>query len=419
MDIAIIWALIILFATVMYTIFDGFDLGVGILLSFVKEEENRDIMVDTITPVWDGNESWIVLAGVGLFGGFPIAYSILLPALYIPLIIMVISMILRGISMEFRFLAIRNKLFWDALFSGGSFLAAFCQGMILANVIEGIQPRLKGTTSMADPFYFMTPFTLCTGLLVVCLYALLGSSWLNFKTEEVLQHRFKRMGRKLLITLAILFTLICWLRTHLESFAPRFTYHGEFHLFHVSPLIWIAGVLLFLTILFLALRGRNDSRPFAINILMMVYLAIFVAAYIWPYIVPPFVDLHHAGSPWYGNRILLISALIIIPVILSYLCYSYFVFRGKTISENNYDPVWTEDLSDLHHHGRQENEKAAPPVQLGWPVRLLLVVFWLMVFFVVLGFLGDQTAIITIGLMILAFVIAWYRKARNEHPADE
>src|ERR1700748_3505703 len=171
MNIHILWALIIGFSAVMYTIFDGFDLGVGILLPFIRNEQQRDTMVDSITPVWDGNETWIALMGVGLFGGFAKAYSILLPALYLPLIVMILSLVLRGVAMEFRFQSATHRPGWDAAFSAGSILAAFCQGIVLGNLMEGIEVHAN-TPFVDTSFHFFSPFTILTGITLVVTYAL-------------------------------------------------------------------------------------------------------------------------------------------------------------------------------------------------------------------------------------------------------
>ncbi|MFC0513084.1 cytochrome d ubiquinol oxidase subunit II [Mucilaginibacter angelicae] len=414
MDIHIVWALIIVFAVLMYTIFDGFDLGAGSLLLFFKNEKERDTIVDTITPVWDGNESWIVLAGVGLFGGFPNAYATLLPALYIPVIVMIISLALRGVSMEFRFLASSRRRSWDMVFSVASVLASLCQGIILGNLLEGIRPRSGADLNTTDPFYFLTPFTLCTGIIVLLLYMVIGANWLNFKTDRLLQHRVRRVARVVLVLTVFLAGLVLAARKYLYAFQPRFQFHGDYDGLSVPFPVWISGAALMMLGIYYCLKLKNDKIPFLLNIFLFVYLGVFVISHLWPFIVAPVIRIHDAGAPLYGNTVLLYGALIVIPVILSYLLYSYYVFKGKTGVSPDYDPKLTDEQEDLKQDSGLNPENRVP-VKLNLAIKIFLKLFWLALFFIILGFLGDFTALGTAVLFIILFCAGWYRTSRNEN----
>jgi cytochrome d ubiquinol oxidase subunit II len=415
MDIHIVWALIIVFAVLMYTIFDGFDLGVGSLLLFFENEKERDTIVDTITPVWDGNESWIVLAGVGLFGGFPNAYAVLLPALYIPVIVMIISMALRGVSMEFRFLANSRRRNWDMVFSAASVMASLCQGIILGNLLEGIRPRSGADRAAIDPFYFITPFAICTGIIVLLLYMVIGANWLNFKTGGILQRRVKRIAAFSLMVTGFFVVLIIAARKYLHDFQARFHFHGGYDGLSVSSPVWIAGAVVIMFAIYYRLKFKNDKIPFLLNILLFVYLGVFVISHLWPFIVAPIIQIHDAGAPLYGNTVLLYGAFVVIPVILSYLLYSYYVFKGKTGASPDYDPKLADEQESLKEQDSPLNSEKRILVNLSLAAKISLKIFWLALFFIILGFLGDFTALGVIILFIILFCAAWYKTSRNEN----
>jgi cytochrome d ubiquinol oxidase subunit II len=415
MDIHLIWALIIVFSVLMYTIFDGFDLGIGTALLFFNREADRDTIVDTISPVWDGNESWIVLAGVGLFGGFPEAYAILLPALYIPIIIMVISLALRGVSMEIRFLSARHKKHWDMVFGLGSLMASFCQGLIAGNLIEGIQPRTTAPGFQPDAFYFVTPFTICTGILVVLLYTLIGLNWLNYKTSGQLQKQIKVISPKILVITFFYIVLSLFSRKYLNVFVPRFALSGSFYWSAaLTAIVFMLGAGLFV-LLYFSLKSKRDSLPFFINIVLFIFLGLFVVGHLWPNIVPPFVSLYHTGAPQYGNKVLLYAALIVIPIILSYLLYAYFVFKGKAKTNPDYEARIMDNTSRRVKllTGTERT------IDLSLPGRIALKLVWIVLFFIILGFLGDLAALSTIAVFILTFCAAWYKISFRQAQQEE
>lgn len=399
MNIHILWALVIGFSTVMYTIFDGFDLGVGVLLPFIRKEEQRDMMVDSITPVWDGNETWIALIGVGMFGGFSKAYSILLPALYLPLILMIISLVLRGVAMEFRYQSIRHRTRWDSAFAAGSVLAAFCQGIVLGNLMEGIEVH-AGVGFRDTSFHFFSPFTMLTGVTLVVAYAVTGAAWLNYKTTGVLQATIKRYARVSAALLAGLFFLIIYGRFHWTIFAPRFGVFGIDKILSVPSIVWYVVAAGLLSAMLWGVGQKKDWLPLALQMVLVAISAAYLVSGFWPYIVPPQLTIADAASPASGSSILLYAGFIVIPVILGYLLYSYFVFRGKVTGKDNYEPP---PVADVEWPGVNAVKGS---INLAWPWRLLIAVSGLVYFFVVLGFLGDAFAVASIVLLIIFFLLA-------------
>lgn len=200
----IIWAGLIAFGVIIYVILDGFDLGIGILFPWVRNHEHRNRMINSVAPVWDGNETWLVFGGATLYGAFPLAYSTLLPALYMPIMVMLGALVFRGVAFEFRFKSYKSRFLWDLAFSGGSTAAAFCQGLILGAFIEG---KILNT-ALAGSFAWLTPFSIMTGLAVVCGYALLGATWLIMKTEDELQQDMYQYARLLLILVGFFMALV-------------------------------------------------------------------------------------------------------------------------------------------------------------------------------------------------------------------
>lgn len=194
-DLSVIWFVIIVFATLMYIVMDGFDLGIGILFPAIQDADDRDVMVNSVAPVWDGNETWLVLGGAGLFGAFPLAYAVIVDALTIPLTLMLIGLIFRGVAFEFRFKATpAHRQFWDKAFLGGSILATFTQGVVVGAVLNGFS--VTGRSYSGGPFDWLTPFTLFCGIGLVVAYALLGATWLVMKSENPLQDKMRSVAKK-------------------------------------------------------------------------------------------------------------------------------------------------------------------------------------------------------------------------------
>ncbi|CAM5191433.1 cytochrome d ubiquinol oxidase subunit II [Oligella ureolytica] len=331
-DLPLIWLLIIGFGIMMYVITDGFDLGIGILFPFVKDRKHRDAMVNTVAPVWDGNETWLVLGGAGLMAAFPKAYAVLLSALYAPAILMLIGLIWRGVSFEFRFKADEeHKSFWDVAFMLGSFLATFCQGLILGAFIEGV-PLINGKVEYGF-MDWLTPFAVFCGFGVIIAYALLGVTWLVLKTEGELQSTMIRAAKPITwVMLAAIVIVSIWTPLANPAVAERW---------FSSPNIWffVPVPVLVLIATYWILRTLNHkpyAGPFMWS-LMLIFLGFSgLVISIWPNIVPPHLSIWEAAGPAQSLGFTLVGALLIIPVILAYSAWAYFVFRGKVNVDEGY-----------------------------------------------------------------------------------
>lgn len=324
MDLSLLWIGIIAFAVLMYVVLDGFDLGIGILFPFFPEQAERDVMMNTVAPIWDGNETWMVLGGASLFAAFPLAYATVLSALYLPVILMVIALIFRGVAFEFRFKANSSKHWWDKAFIGGSVLSSFLQGVILGAYIQGIR-TVQGVYA-GHGLDWLTPFSLFTGVGVVMLYATLGCGWLIFKTDQALQQRMYRLMPKMLIGLLIVLAAV-------SIYTPMTQPHIAERWFSLPQLLYFLPVpILVLIFTYLALKACRQQQQFQpfLYTLALVFLAYsgFLIS-LWPYIIPPSVSFWQAAAPESSQRFTLIGALILIPIILGYSAMSYWIFRHK------------------------------------------------------------------------------------------
>ncbi len=331
LDYALIWAGLIAFAVLAYVVLDGFDLGVGILFPWAKTEQERDLMMNSVAPVWDGNETWLVLGGGGLFAVFPLAYSIIMPALYAPIIIMLLALVFRGVAFEFRWKSKNTKYVWDWAFAGGSMVATFAQGIALGALVQGIE--VSGRAYAGGWWDWLSPFSLLTGLALVIGYALLGATWLVLKTDGPVEARAKRATAGLGIVMLGLIVLVSGISPFLhEYFMQRW--------FAWPAMLFVAPVpLLVLVCAFALFRGLQTSRP------LMSFLAVqglFVLSYIgliisfFPYMVPSSVTLWQAAAPDNSLKFLLVGAVFLIPIILAYSAYAYWVFRGKVGPTHDY-----------------------------------------------------------------------------------
>jgi cytochrome d ubiquinol oxidase subunit II len=330
-DYALIWAGLIAFAVLAYVVLDGFDLGVGILFPFAKTEQERDLMMNSVAPVWDGNETWLVLGGGGLFAVFPLAYAIIMPALYAPIIIMLLALVFRGVAFEFRWKSQNRKYIWDWAFAGGSFVATFAQGVALGALVQGIP--VTGRAYSGGWWDWLSAFSLLTGLALVVGYALLGSTWLMLKTTGQVEQRAKSSAFGLGIAMLSLIGLVSMITPFLhEHFTQKW--------FSWPAMLFVAPVpLLVLVCAFALFRGLKLNRP------LMSFLAVeglFVLSYIglvisfFPYMVPSSVTLWQAAAPDNSLKFLLVGAVFLIPIILAYTAYAYYVFRGKVGPTHDY-----------------------------------------------------------------------------------
>jgi cytochrome d ubiquinol oxidase subunit II len=324
MDLTLILAGVIVFGVGAYVILDGFDLGVGILFPLMPDEAARDTAIASIAPVWDGNETWLILGGAVLFGAFPLAYAVALPAFYIPIMGLLFALIFRGVAFEFRIKARATRHWWNRAFASGSTLAAFCQGLLLGGLLEGV--KLEGRAFAGGPFDWLTPFSLVVGLGVVGGYALLGATWLNLKTTGALQD-FARRKAVLALGLSLLGLAVVSIYTPLKFPDIAQRWFGDTHWLSLSPVPLATAVVA--VSLFRELRRGAHYAPFfyAIALFALGYLGIGIS--LWPNIVPPGLSVHDAAAPLTSQRFVLVALVFSLPMVLIYTGYAYWVFRGK------------------------------------------------------------------------------------------
>ncbi|NER62102.1 cytochrome d ubiquinol oxidase subunit II [Pseudomonas sp. MAFF212428] len=331
-DLPLIWAVIIIFGIMMYVVMDGFDLGIGILFPFVKAERDRDVMMNTVAPVWDGNETWLVLGGAALFGAFPLAYAVVLSALYLPLMLMLMGLIFRGVAFEFRFKAKADKRhLWDKAFIGGSLAATFFQGVALGAFIEGF--KVVERNYAGGSLDWLTPFSLFCGLGLIVAYALLGCTWLIMKTEGPLQKSMHDLARPLaFVLLAVTAVVSIWTPLAHPDIATRW--------FSLPNLFWFLPVpiLVLVTLygLVKAVARHAHYTPFLLTLVLIFLGYSGLGISLWPNIIPPSISIWDAAAPPQSQGFMLVGTLFIIPFILGYTFWSYYVFRGKVTHEDGY-----------------------------------------------------------------------------------
>lgn len=331
LDLPLIWGGLIAFGVFMYVFMDGFDLGIGILFQSVPTEQDRDVMMNAVAPVWDGNETWMVLGGAGLLAAFPLAYSVVLSALYLPLIVMLIALIFRGVAFEFRSKSRDHKFFWDQAFNSGSFVATFAQGVVLGAFIQGFPVAERQFVGTA--FDWLTPFAIFCGVALTAGYALLGATWLILKTSGALQDWARRTALWLLLAVAVCVGMV--------SFWTPFLHTGIADRWFSWPNIaWLAPVpLLTAAVIYglaRAIRSGRELAPFLLTILLFLLNFGGLGISLWPHVVPPEITLWQAASPPETQAFALIGMVVLVPVILAYTVYTYYVFRGKARWEDGY-----------------------------------------------------------------------------------
>lgn len=331
LDLAFVWAGIIAFGIIMYVILDGFDLGIGILSIFVKSDEDRDLMISTIMPVWDGNETWLVFGGAALYGAFPRAFSEILPAAYLPIYIMVLALLFRGVAFEFRLKATWSKKLWDYSFFGGSLLAILMQGELLAMLIQGFTLTNEG--HVVANVSWLNPFGIFCGIALTIGYTLLAADWLIIKTIGRLQEFcYKVAGYSQYLLAACALIVSVW--TPLIS--PEIFYKwfdvARMPYLAVFPAITLYAVYRH----YVALIKKEEKLPFryAILVFIMCYLGFAYSCY--PYIVPRAITYMEAAAEDQSLLFLTYGAVAMLPALLYYTYYSYKVFRGKVTQKLEY-----------------------------------------------------------------------------------
>jgi cytochrome d ubiquinol oxidase subunit II len=331
LDLPLIWYALITVAIFLYVILDGFDLGVGILFPFAPSEKCRDRMMNSIAPFWDGNETWLVLGGGGLFAAFPLAYAVLMPALYIPIILMLLGLVFRGVAFEFRFKANTSKKLWDNAFHFGSLLATFSQGVVLGAFVQGV--TVRGRSFAGGPFDWLTAFSMMTGLALVCGYALIGATWLIMKTEGETQDWARRCGTYVLVFVGFFMGLVSLSMPFINSDIKNLWFTWP-NIILLSPMpLLSAGILV---LLWIDLRRQREYRPFllSLGLFLMNYIGLGIS--MWPWLVPFEITFRQAAAAPESQSLLLVGTVVMLPLILGYVGYCYYIFRGKSSHEATY-----------------------------------------------------------------------------------
>jgi cytochrome d ubiquinol oxidase subunit II len=325
LDLPVLLGFVMAFGVAMYVIMDGYDLGVGILFPFAPSDADRDLMMDSLAPFWDGNETWLVLGGTLLIAAFPLAYATVLPALYVPVVLMLFALIFRGIAFEFRFRATRFRNIWDWAFSGGSALAGFCQGIILGAFIDGIPVR-NGAFA-GGTFEFLSAFAIACGLGLMAGYALLGATWLIFKTAGTTCLFGRSAARPaLLLTLAFIALISLWTPVTHPQIAQRWFSWPNIGFLWPVPLL----TALLAYGIWRETAGPHDTRPFVLSIAVFLLAYLGLGISLWPYAVPYTITLWQAASSPPTLAFVGVGVAITLPIIFAYLGYTHWVFRGKT-----------------------------------------------------------------------------------------
>ncbi|MGV0761534.1 cytochrome d ubiquinol oxidase subunit II [Tistrella mobilis] len=324
-DLPTIWAFVIAFAVFAYVVMDGFDLGLGILFPAFAPGPHRDRVMNSVAPVWDGNETWLVLGGGGLMAAFPLAYAIILPALYAPIIAMLLALIFRGVAFEFRWRDARHRRAWDLAFTAGSIVATLAQGITLGALLQGI--AVEGRSYAGGWWDWLTPFSLLVGVSLVIGYALLGATWLVMKTDGVLQLQCRSLAVRLGIA-----TLVCMAAV---SAATPFLSGAYYEAWFAWPRVLFTAqvpllVLICAAAFFHGLRRDHDYTPFLMALALFALGLAGLGVSIFPHVVPQAVTIWEAAAPEASLGFMLVGAAVLIPIILGYTAYAYWVFRGKT-----------------------------------------------------------------------------------------
>jgi cytochrome bd ubiquinol oxidase subunit II len=331
LDLPLIWFALIVTALFLYVLLDGFDLGVGILFPFAPSDQCRDRMMNSIAPFWDGNETWLVLSGGGLFAAFPLAYSILMPALYIPVIFMLLGLVFRGVAFEFRFKAEKSRPVWDYAFHFGSIAAVFMQGVILGTIVQGV--RVEGRGFAGGAFDWLSAYSFMTGVALLFGYALLGATWLVMKTDGITQGWARKCASYVLGYVGF-FLIIVSISMPMMNSGVNDLWFSLPTFFYLLP-IPVLTLGLFVLIWNDLHRGK-EYRPFFASMGVFLTGYIGLGASLWPWLVPFEITFRQAAAAATSQSFLLVGTAVILPVILTYTVYCYYVFRGKASHESTY-----------------------------------------------------------------------------------
>ena len=332
LDLPLIWGFLIATAVFLYALLDGFDLGCGILFLFAPSDKCRDRIMNSIAPFWDGNETWLILGGGGIFAAFPVAYAILMPALYLPVIFMLLGLIFRGVAFEFRFKSSEeHRKIWDVAFHAGSLLAAFMQGVILGNFVQGIE--VNGRSFAGGPLDWANGFSIVTGIALIFGYALLGATWLIMKTEDITQSWARRIAAYVLVYVGLAMAIVSISMPFIDNRIIKlwFSLPNFFYLLPIPLFTALSFILLWKD-----LKSSNEVRPFFLTIVLFFLGYVGIGISLYPWIVPFKFTIWEAAAVATSQSLLLVGVIIFLPIILTYTAYSYYVFRGKTSHERMY-----------------------------------------------------------------------------------
>ncbi len=327
LDLPFIWGLLIATAVFLYAVLDGFDLGCGILFPFAPSDKSRNRIMNSIAPFWDGNETWLVLGGGGLFVAFPVAYAILLPAFYMPIMLMLMGLIFRGIAFEFRFKADKkDRKLWDVSFHVGSLLAAFMQGVILGNFVQGVE--VTGRNFSGGALDWANGFAMVTGVAVVFGYALLGATWLIMKTEDETQNWARNVSKYVLAVVAGAMVIVSIAMPFVDERIAELWFSTP-NIYYLLPLPLLTGFV-FIFLWRDLYQGKCEMRPFLLSLVLFLLAYLGFGVSIYPWIVPFEFTLWDAAAVSTSQSLTLIGTVIMLPIILGYTAYCYYIFRGKS-----------------------------------------------------------------------------------------
>jgi cytochrome bd ubiquinol oxidase subunit II len=331
LDLVPLWTILLALAVFYYVVFDGFDLGVGMLYGLARDDAARTTIMNSVAPVWDGNETWLVFGGLGLLAAFPLAFAIIIPAVYFPILMMLLALVFRGVAFEFRFKHVALRRLWDGAFCGGSLVATFAQGVVLGTFIQGF--KVEGRHFAGSSFDWVSPFPIAIGGALMFGYGLLGACWLILKTEGELQDWARRAaGICLVAVLVAIAAVSIWTPLARVEIAQR--WFSWPNIAFLSPVPIVTALIAFGE--WEALRRRHELTPFlgAIALFLMSFIGIAIS--LWPMIVPYHYTLWQTASSPSTQAFLLIGTLFLLPVILMYTAWSYWVFRGKVSGAAGY-----------------------------------------------------------------------------------
>jgi len=328
MDLPLLWAFILAFAVLAYVVLDGFDLGIGILFPLMKRDEDHDTAINTIAPFWDGNETWLVLGGGGLFAVFPLAYAIVMPALYAPIIAMLLALVFRGVAFEFRFKAERSQPLWDYAFHYGSLAATFAQGLVLGAFVQGF--RTEGRGFAGGTLDWLTPFSVMTGIGLVCGYGLLGATWCVMKTSGELEIWARRKSGQFLagtiLSMAIVSAWVPFLGLEIQ-----WRWVSWPNIVYVAPVPVVTALVAWR--IHRALADGRQVAPFLLTIALFLLGFVGLVISLFPYVVPPRMTIWQAANAVSALKFALVGYAVVMPLTLAYTAYAYWVFRGKVAED--------------------------------------------------------------------------------------